>query len=934
MRCHRPGNAKGDLSLATIQSLRENDFILDGDAANSHLLELITGSDDAPPQMPADGEPLSTGQVSIVRDWINQGSDWPDDFVVQHESKGGSDWWAFQPLRSLPTIDDDSNPTETIDQLIDESLKKQGLQRNPAADRKDLIRRATYDLIGLPPTVQEIQSFVNDPSPDAYAKLIDRLLASNHYGERWGRHWLDVVRFGESVGFERNNIIDNLWPFRDYVIRNINEDRPFDQLIREHLAGDVIDPDQPDTIIGSAFLVAGPYDNVNNQDAVQQAQIRANTLDEMIRATSEAFLGLTVGCARCHDHKFDPIKQQDYYAFFTSFAGMVHGTAPLASDEQQSKRAALIQPLEKQKREIEAKIAAQKQAVLERAEVNRDVYESRWTRPPVDRSGTTESFPAISAKFVRLICEAQDINPKSASGFRIDEFQIWSDEPKPRNVALASAGGKASGRARQIEDFPGAYGPQLTIDGETGARFMAVGSDLTIELGETTAINRVVFSSAMDEPDPGHNKFVFVADYRIETSLDGETWTEVANGDDRQPAQTANSPDGRVHREHRLAQLETTNDERAAIDDLQKQLGLINDSIRQIPTLPSAWVGTRSPELAKGPFHVFLGGSPQKPGDAVVPHSMHVFDHVANTNSHAQDFAYQLPADSAESQRRLELARWITNPANPLTPRVLANRVWQYHFGAGIVRTPSDFGYMGGQPSHPKLLDYLARQLQQHDWRLKPLHRMIMLSKTYQQSADYREAAASVDGQSQLLWRFPPRRLSAEEVRDTMLQVSGSWNRSIEPDIRVPDGGPGFRLYHYMQDNVSTYKPLDEHGRETYRRAVYHQNARASIVDLMTEFDQPDCAFSTPRRARTTTPLQALTMLNHQFTLDMSAALADRLKQESDQLDEQIQFAFQLCFGRSAESDEIQPCRDLILQHGLVAFCRTLFNTSELIYVQ
>lgn len=965
LRCHRPGNAKSDMSLATIDRLRENDYIIDGDADSSYLVELITSIDGEPPEMPHEGDPLTVQQVDLIRQWIDQGSDWPQGFEIKHQSKGGPDWWAFQPLvEKHPTTSQASivDQAGTIDSYVDRNLAQQGLKRSSPTDRVTLIRRATFDLIGLPPTPDEVEAFVGDESVDAYEKLIDRLLASPHYGERWGRHWLDVVRFGESIGFERNGIINNLWPFRDYVIDSLNCDKPFDRMIREHLAGDALTPGDPEAIIGSAFLVAGPYDNVGNQDLVQKAQIRANTIDEMIRATSEAFLGLTIGCARCHDHKFDPVTQSDYYSLYASLAGVVHGSASSASAEQIATRMSKINPLNQKKSDLEKQLADLRASVLKRAQENSQQFIDKWTRPPVDRTGTTETFPTITARFVRLVCESQDINPAASSGFRIDEFQIWSDESEPRNVALTSNGGKAFGKSRQIEDFPNAYGPQLAIDGKTGARFLATGKDLRIELVTPTPINRVVFSSAIGEPIPDHRKFVFVADYRIEVSEDGSRWTEVANGRDRKPARTAGPPDGRAHREHRLMQLTITEDEKARRKSLNADLAAANRGIASIPPLPTVWIGTRNAELAKGPFHVFLGGSPQKHGDQVVPHSLSVFDSqsqlIPNSQSESaaidgssrdhgatetQPFPYRLESGVSESQRRLALARWITHPDNPITPRVLANRIWHYHFGTGIVSTPSDFGYMGGTPSHPELLDYLAIQLQHSGWRIKPLHRMIMLSETYRQGSKLRSKAALIDADSRLLWRFPPRRIAAEEIRDTVLQVSGVWKRtsilenseSAGATLKaVPDGGPGFRLYQYLEDNVSTYKPLDQHGPETYRRAVYHQNARASVVDLMTDFDQPDCAFSTPRRTKTTTPLQALTMLNHRFTLDMADAMAKRLQLSDSNIDHQIQHAFRLCYSRTASPTELIDCRDLTDKHGLPAFCRAMLNTSELIYVK
>ncbi len=955
VRCHSPGNSKGDVSLATLDDLKSNEYVVAGDADGSYLIELVTSQDGDPPAMPKEAKPLSDSEVDLLRQWIRQGAKWPDGVVIKEKAKADASWWSLQPLKvagtlrvpqpgndqsgnDQPIADGTRSVPATIDEFIRAKLADKKLTVNPPADRRVLIRRATYDLIGLPPTPEDVEAFINDPDPKAYEKLIDRLLASPHYGERWGRHWLDVVRFGESIGYERNVIVNDIWPFRDYVIRSINEDKPIDQFIREHIAGDVFGKNDPDVAVGSAFLVAGPYDDVGNQDPVQAAQIRANTLDEIISATGEAFLGMTLGCSRCHDHKFDPITQTDYYGLYATFAGVRHGSVPLATPLEHAARAEKLGPLQDHKAELEKALAAVDAGILKRADEKRAEYEAAWTRDPVDRTGTEDRFEPVTAKFVRLVCEAQDGNLNSASGFGIDEFEVWSADDNSRNVALARNGGKATGSARNIEDFPGAYGPQHAIDGKTGARFLATGNDLTIELAEPVRIDRVVFSSARNETTPEHRKFTFVAEYRIEVSEDGQQWQAVASSKDRKPIPEP------AFVNHRLLELETTAEDRAEKQRLGQELAVVNREIAQVPALPSVWIGRRVDADAKGPFHVFLGGNPQKKGDEIAAASLEVLSSKA-----FNELGYRLSANVAESERRLALADWLVHPDNPLTPRVLANRLWHYHFGTGIVDTPSDFGYMGGRPTHPELLDFLALKLKENGWRIKAMHRLIMLSDTYQQSSEYREDAAKIDGDSRLLWRFPPRRLSAEEVRDTMLMVSGKLKKVAfrsakaadgdatfaERKATIPDGGPGFRLYHFMQDNVCTYVPLDKHGPETYRRAVYHQNARASVVDLMTEFDQPDCTFSAPKRSETTTPLQALTMLNHSFTLDMAAALAKRLKQDAgDDIAAQIERAYQLCYGRTATGEEIAACRELVNDHGIIALCRVILNTSEMIYVK
>ena len=335
LTCHKPGNAKGEVSLATIDDLAANEFVLPGQPDNSYLLELVTSSGGEKPEMPKEGEPLSARQVAVLTQWVSEGAKWPKGLVIREASQADKSWWSLQPLADIRPPELSDAPAawskSPVDRFVYVKLQEQGLLPSPPSDRRTLIRRATYDLTGLPPSPAEVDDFVKDESADAYERLIDRLLASPRYGERWGRHWLDVVRFGESRGFERNEIINNAWPFRDYVIRSLNNDKPFDQLAREHLAGDILGKDDPAVEIGTTFLVCGPYDDVGNQDAQQAAQIRANTIDEIIRGTTEAFLGLTVGCARCHDHKFDPILQEDYYALYSTFAGVEHGSRVIAT---------------------------------------------------------------------------------------------------------------------------------------------------------------------------------------------------------------------------------------------------------------------------------------------------------------------------------------------------------------------------------------------------------------------------------------------------------------------------------------------------------------------------------------------------------------------------------------------------------------------------
>jgi mono/diheme cytochrome c family protein len=859
-------------------------------------------------EMPPKKPKLPDAIIADLVTWVKIGAPDPRDGAKIEAKRGDKSWWSLQPLAKQFAHD-------SIDGFITAKLAEKKLTLNPAADPRALIRRMSYDVIGLPPTVEEVETFAkaHQANPrQAIEALVDRLLASPRYGERWGRHWLDVIRFGESNGFERNFVIDDLWPFRDYVIKSINDDKPFNQFITEHLAGDVIGKDNPQMEVGSAFLVAGPYDDVGNQDIVAQKNIRAATLDDMITATSGAFLGLTINCARCHNHKFDPIPTEDYYRLRAAFEGVTHGRRVVATKEQRDAFAASTKPLAVELKKLEVERALLDQAIETRAKAA--FAKTKFTRPKIDQNGTDESFAATEAKYVKFVIHSLTGDHQPAAkgkrgGGKLTEFQVWSAEDPNRNVALASHGTKAEGaKSATAEDFPEAYGPQYCIDGMLGeAWFIGEPAVLTLTFAQPEKINRITFINARGDRSIVEEKVrgATPCEYEVQVSSDGQTWRTVASDEGREPWTPA-------HGIARSRYDATTKNEQTKLAALDKQIATVQAKLKAVPALPQMWVGTHT--QPKEPTFVHKGGDPMKPADAVLPASLSVLDQVTKP--------YELKPDADEGERRLKLAKWITSNENPLTPRVLANRVWQWHFGTGIVDTPSDFGFLGSKPTHPELIDYLASRIVANGWKLKPLHREILLSQTYLQSAAYREEAAKEDKDARLLWRFPPRRLSAEELRDTMLTVGGKLQLE-------PMGGPGFRLYRYLANNVSTYVPLDTHGPESYRRAVYHQNARASVVDVLNDFDLPDIAFAAPKRANTTTPLQALTLLNHSFTLDMAKALAARI-QKGDAVTQ----AYRITFQRKPSAKEHEAATQLIATHGAEAFCRALLNANELLYLE
>lgn len=847
-------------------------------------------------EMPPKKPKLPDAVIADLVTWVNMGAPDPRDGAKLEAKRGDKSWWSLQPIAKQFAHD-------SIDGFIAAKLAENGLSLNPPADPRALIRRMTYDVTGLPPAPEEVEAFVTAHQANprrATEALVDRLLASARYGEQWGRHWLDVIRFGESNGFERNFVIDDLWPFRDYVIKSFNDDKPFDQFIVEHLAGDVIGKDQPGVEVGSAFLVAGPFDDVGNQDVVAQKNIRAATLDDIITATSGAFLGLTVNCARCHNHKFDPIPTEDYYRLRAAFEGITHGRRVIASKEQRTSFAAAMKPLDEQK----AKLTAERDALNKEIEARAgaEFAKHTLTRSKIDPKYTEERFAPVKARFLRFVMHASTKDLRSATGARLTEFEVWNTDS--RNVALAAQRGKAEGaRSAIAEDFPEAYGPQFCIDGKFGEQwFIGNPAELTITLAKPETIESIAYSNAKGADLEDKAQGSTPCEYEVRVSLDGRAWETVSSGEDRIPWTPA-------HGIERMRRKVITVDEEQKLAALNKQLAQVQSRINNVPRLPEVWAGNYS--QPKDATFVHKGGDPMKLGDAVAPASLSVLDRVTKP--------YELPLDAPEGQRRLALGRWITGSDNPLTVRVLANRVWQWHFGTGIVDTPSDFGFLGSRPTHPELLDYLASRLIANGWKLKALHREILLSQAYLQSSAYREDAAREDKDARLLWRFPPRRLSAEELRDTMLTVAGKLQLE-------PMGGAGFRLYKFTQNNVCTYFPLDTHGPETYRRAVYHQNARASIVDILNDFDLPDSASAAPKRSNTTTPLQALKLLNHSFTLDMSKALAARLGDADPVIS-----AYRLTFQRNPTAKEHEAATRLVTAYGPEAFCRALLNANELL---
>jgi len=803
------------------------------------------------------------------------------------------DHWAFKPIvhSPIPATKNKRWARNPIDQFILARLEKEKIPASREADRSTIIRRLYLDVLGLPPSPEEVARFVADHRKDAYEKLVEYVLASPRYGERWARHWLDVVRFAESSGFETNVPRENAWPYRDYVIRAFNEDKPFTQFILEQLAGDSCGEDP-----ATGFLVGGSEDRVKSPEVQLTRQQRADELADMVATTGSAFLGLTVGCARCHNHKFDPIAQTDYYSMAGVFAGFQHGERawkPIESREQKIE----ARKVRKELASIEGLLSRFEVLAKPVSELNTN---APHPRPPVHPRINIDRFPPMMAKFVRFtILVTSNIEPC------LDELEIFSAEENSRNVALASAGAKASASGTYPKDEhhklehlnDGRYGNSRSwISNEQGRGWVQ------IELPENTLINKVVWGRDREEKYTDR----LAIKYRIEVATDTNHWQLVASDADRRAYVAGGKAESNFSAEGRSV-IET-----AELTHLLERKARLEAQLKILVMPPMIYAGAFvKPEI----IHRLQRGDVMQPREEMLPGAIASLGRPLN-----------LQTNTPESQRRLSLARWIGDAQNPLTARVIVNRLWHYHFGQGIVSTPSDFGRNGTRPSHPELLDWLASELVARGWKLKEIHRLILLSSTYRQSSQPNSRGLAIDADTRLLWRFPPRRLEAEPIRDSILLVSGKL------DLKM--GGPGYDVFEPNDNYVRLYNPKKEFGSVEWRRMIYQFKPRLQQDETFGNFDCPDAGQVTPRRGRSTTALQALNLLNSEFMQQQAGFLSRRLQREAGKNPSaQVKLAFQLAFNREPERKELSAAVQLIKVQGLPIFCRALYNANEFVYL-
>ena len=711
-------------------------------------------SENAKEVMPPKGERLSAEQVATLRLWIEEGAKMPGEEAAAEALKLKTDHWSFQPVKRPAGAG--------IDEFVHAKLREKGLALSPPADRATLIRRLYLVMHGMPPTPQEVADFQNDTQPDAYARLVDRVLASPRYGERWARHWLDVVRYAESNGFETNHPRSNAWHYRDYVVEAFNADKPYDQFIREQIAGDATGADA-----ATGFLVAGAYDIVKGDPMLNAIQ-RQDELADMVNTTGTAFMGLTMGCARCHNHKFDPILQRDFYSMQAVFAGVNHGERTIRRKVDEANAAELARlKADESQRELAL------EAFRKRADSAALAGAGNPRRPSVTARFNEELFAPAAAVAVRFTISATT-NAEPC----IDELEIYDEAGK--NVALASNGAKASASGT----LPGYAIHQLAHinDGQIGNDHSWISNTagsgwVQLDFPASARIQRIVWGRDRTE----RFKDRVATQYKMEVAAEPGKWVSIATSEDREPFKGENDPNAF------LAHLPA--DEAAAAHLVQENLAEIRSRIARLTGIESGWLGTFSqPEKT----HRLYRGEPAQQREVVAPDALNVLGTLG------------LAVDEPEQQRRVKLANWIASPQHPLTARVMVNRLWHYIFGQGIVDTPSDFGKNGSRPTHPELLDWLADEFVKSGWSIKHMQRLILLSAAFQQSSAPDAAALKVDADGRYLWRYTPRRLEAEAIRDSMLAVSGAL------DLKM--GGPGFMLMDLVPENVDHYFPKEKFG--------------------------------------------------------------------------------------------------------------------------
>ena len=823
--CHGEASQLSDLDLRTREAAVEGGVrgpaLVPGHADESRLYRMLAGLDDPP--MPMAGDPLSDAELLAIRTWIDDGAHWDEGGATSADvalaalentmlPDGAREYWAFK-LPKKATVPASKVYEHPVDRFLDAARQEAGVTAAPRADDLTLVRRAYLDLTGLPPTLEEIDEFLADKERGAWERLIDRLLDSPHYGERWGRHWMDVARYADSTGFEQDYRRDNAWRYRDYIIDAFNEDKPYNQFLREQIAGDELDHVTDETLIATGFLRAGPRVNFREKDNPER---RHDYLDDVLATLGRGVLGMTVHCARCHDHKFDPILQKDYYSMQASIFGYVEIDYPLLDRagvrEYREKNAAIDaaqQPLRDEIAEIEAPHRERLRIELIEERFPENVQQAAF-KPEAERTAGEQLLAA----------------------------QVLSINPPRRQVVAA------------LSEAEGDRWSKLTA---------------AVEALE-----------AVRPPEPPMAEIVTDGDYRYAPDGPGDN--------------VIGCPECRI-----------------------------------LPDEPGSFLHEEGgPPFEVPPNYFLIRGDPFSPGSEMSPGFLSVATYG--------DPPTVLPRpDGRTSGRRLALAEWIASRDNPLTARVMANRIWHHHFGRGIVRTLDNLGRMGDEPTHPALLDWLAVEFMDRGWSIKEMHRLLMTSEAYRMASAHEDAdSRAADPENRLLWQYRPQRLEAEALRDAIMTVSGAIDLTV-------GGQPVFP--HVPQQLLlaarNGYWEDQEDGPDVWRRSVYVFRRRSLGFPFFETFDLPDQNQTAAARNVSTVSTQALTLMNNPFVLNQARLFAARLERAAPgDLQAQIELAYRIALTRPPTTAEAAIARELAAGRGLVDLAHVMLNLNEFLYLR
>ncbi len=1042
--CHSGESPEGDLKLDSLGGMLQGGSrgaaIVPGDAESSLMILAINhaGQLDMPPR-----QKLPQAEIAILTQWVEAGAHWPGEQATRPETTGGDSalaiteadrsFWSFQPVQAVesPTVVHQEWCQSPIDQFVLESLEQTGLAPAPPADKRTLIRRATLDLIGLPPTPEEIADFLADDSPEAFARVVDRLLDSPQYGERWGRYWLDVVRYADSNGLDENLAFANAWRYRDYVVDAFNEDQPYDEFLREQIAGDLLtesaDPEvQLRRIIATGFLSLGAKMLAEDDPVKMEMDI----IDEQLDTLGRAVMGLTLGCARCHDHKFDPILMSDYYGL----AGILKSTRtmenfgvvarwqelPVATPTEIEQHQELMAQQDELQAQIDELLGRQEEQVLSVARqqfgdylleaFRLELFDAISNSAPISEERLTAAITPD-----QIVREAEDfdrgnvkrdfdtygneigvlVNIGETPNFTEYDIDVAATGVYRFDIRYAAAGSRPcdlfiDGTLRAIvaDDVTGTWNPDsqtwfgetlLSLDAGTHVlrleqanafphidqfALTALPADSPLHLAhlqfptassESGLLAEIVenlrkeFQGAKDDSgallhpwwqfyEAGGDVGSAVTDSTQFNQLLGEeqptSWNDLAEtyqsmADRLHDEELALDEDEDLQPFHRILFDEEGPfqlDDVPLSEEAETQVAAWKAEVEQIEaTLNATSMAMAVSDGEIEDLRIHLRGSHVTLGD-VVPRRVP----VVFTSSEQIGF-------TEETSGRLELADWLTDPEHPLTARVMVNRIWQRHFGLGLVRTPDNFGRLGEQPTHPELLDWLATRFVESGWSIKAMHREILLSSTWQQSTAWNAAAAEIDPENRLLWHMNRQRLDAESLRDSILAIGGNLDLSMGGSLLPTEN----RAYVTSTANIN----LDVY--ENHRRTIYLPVVRSAVYDYLSAFDFGDPSVMRGQRDRTTIAPQALYLMNGELVAEQSAALATRLLAIEDEF-ERLNRLFETVYSRlpddaesvaihefidSYSSSEGEPESESVEHAAWKAVCRGMLSSNEFYFI-